>query len=159
MKNRALQIKDRIFYALLAAFALFSALNIPYIMRIGHRVVALNGLEFHFRYLSLQILAVVCACLGLALVIWSTKLKETREHRIFSMITGISAMGIPVLMGAYGFISFIFNAYLSDLLYGGHLKEPFFFKSLLFICPLVFLIGAIGSIVLLIQSKRVKNED
>ncbi len=55
-------------------------------------------------------------------------------------------MGLPVFVLLHNVISGLFN-----------IDEPFFFLIALLLCPIGFLVGVVGSIVLAIKSKQVKQ--
>jgi len=84
--------------------------------------------------------------LGLALIVLIVKRKvEGLQGRLkkFLLLTGASAVG---------FLPFVLLHNIVSALFG--VEEPFFFILAVFICPLGFLVGAIGTIVLLRKGKR-----
>ena len=71
----------------------------------------------------------------------------------FLLLTGASAVGIPVgavLHNAiYGLFIYFFGKYFWERI--GLSDEPVFFVMATIICPIAFLAGAIGSIVLAVK--------
>ena len=81
--------------------------------------------------------------LGLALIILVVKKKVEGLLKKFLLLTGTSAVG---------FLPFVI---LHNAVYGLFgVEEPFFFILAVFVCPLGFLVGAVGTIVLLKKRKR-----
>ena len=139
METKALRIRNFIFWALVVIFA---------------ALVAHPGLGSRWEYkrLLLVVIAVVFFALAIALLVLTVKLKEPLIRRIFFLLTGASAVGIPIF------------AILHNLVYGlfFHGKagddEAVFFILAVIVCPALFVVGMLGSIVLLISDKlRKKN--
>lgn len=88
----------------------------------------------------------------LAFGIW----KSSGILRTFVILTGASILGFPISVllhnAIYGLFILWFGA---DLWNGG--DEPFFFIMAVFICPLGFIVGAIGSIVLAVTRFKAKS--
>jgi len=85
--------------------------------------------------------------LGVALIVLTVKEKVGGTLKKFLLLTGASATGIFVFVllhnAIYGLFILCFGA---DFWNGG--DEPFFFIMAIFVCPIGFLVGAVGSIVL-----------
>ena len=91
--------------------------------------------------------------LGLALVVMAVKQKVERKLKFFLILTGASAA------------AFVASILLHNLIYGlfifllgpdfwiniGLKDEPLFFFIAILVCPIAFLVGAVGSIILLIR--------
>ena len=96
--------------------------------------------------------------LGLALIILTARAKLDKIFKSFLLLTGASAVGVFVsilLHGAiYGLFILLFGEGFWDRI--GVPDEPFFFIMAIFVCPLAYLVGTIGSIVLIIR--RGKHE-
>ncbi|MFC2003721.1 hypothetical protein ACFLV4_07280 [Chloroflexota bacterium] len=60
----------------------------------------------------------------------------------FLLLTGASAVGMPVSAFLHNVVSALFN-----------IEEPVFFIMAIFVCPIGILVGAVGTIVLAIKSK------
>ncbi len=96
--------------------------------------------------------------LGAALIFLTVKEKVGGMAKKFLILTGASAVGLPVFVllhnAIYGLFIHFFGAGFWDRIGLG--DEPFFFILAIFICPLGFLVGVVGSIVLAIKNKRAK---
>ncbi len=139
MKEKTIIIRNTIFWATAAIFA---------------AMVFAMGPRGWGRVLIC--LTVVFFLLGAVLVVLTAKLKESGVRKFFFILTGASAIGIPVC------------AVLHNLVYGLCVKfgwvfwgeggdEPFFFILALFVCPALFVIGSLGSIVLLVTARLKKK--
>jgi len=89
---------------------------------------------------------VVIALLGVALLFLTVKTKVEGILKKFLLLTGASAVGLPVCALLHNVVSRLFN-----------IEEPVFFFMAIFVCPIGFLVGAAGTIVLTLKSKRVKQ--
>ena len=85
--------------------------------------------------------------LGITFLVLTIKGKTKGISRKFQLLTGASAIGIPVSIllhnAIYGLFIHFFGA---DFWNGG--DEPVFFIMAVIVCPIGFLVGAIGSIIL-----------
>ncbi len=97
--------------------------------------------------------------LGVALIFLTVKEKVGGMSKKFLILTGASAVGLPVFAllhnAIYGLFIHFFGADFWERLGPGG-DEPFFFILAIFVCPLGFLVGVVGSIVLAIKNKRAK---
>ncbi|MFC1629763.1 hypothetical protein ACFL11_00865 [Patescibacteria group bacterium] len=75
--------------------------------------------------------------LGLALIVLTLKKKVEGSLKKFLLLTGASAVGFPVFVILHNVVDGLLNV-----------EEPFFFLLAVIVCPLGFLVGAIGAIVL-----------
>ncbi|MFC1928883.1 hypothetical protein ACFLWC_01290 [Chloroflexota bacterium] len=102
---------------------------------------------------------VVFVLLGVALLFLTVKTKVAGILKKFLLLTGASAVGLPVFVllhnAIYGLFIHFFGADFWDRTGIG--DEPFFFFMAVFICPIAFLVGVAGSVVLTIKSKQVKH--
>ena len=94
--------------------------------------------------------------LGLALIFLTVREKVAGMPKKFLLLTGASAAGFLVFIllhnAIYGLFIYFFGA---DFWNGG--DEPFFFIMAIFVCPLGFLVGVVGSIVLAIKKSSAAN--
>ena len=94
--------------------------------------------------------------LGVALIILTVKEKVRGTLKKFLLLTGASAAGFFVFVflhnAFYGLFIHFFGADFWDRIGLG--DEPFFFIMAIFVCPIGFLVGAVGSIVLAIKKSR-----
>ena len=100
----------------------------------------------------------VLLALGGALIYLTLREKISGMLKKFLILTGASAAGIPISVvlhnAIYGLFIYWFGADFWDRIGLG--DEPFFFIIAIIICPLGFLVGAVGSVVLAIKNKRAK---
>jgi MFS family permease len=85
--------------------------------------------------------------LGVTLLVLAARAKLKKMLKAFLLLTGASATGIFVFVLLHNLVYALFIYFLG----GGFWRagdEPVFFIMALFVCPLAFLVGAIGSIVL-----------
>ncbi len=136
MKVTALQIRNVVFWALISIFAILAAIISTGMGRLwGPKLLTLHMLI----YLAITLLA-----LGVVLVVLTVKLKEPRIRKLFFVLTGASAVGIPICVVLHNLVYALF-------FHGKGGDEAVFFILALFVCPALFAIGAMGSIVLLIR--------
>jgi hypothetical protein len=103
--------------------------------------------------LFMAVFGVLLCALGIALIVLAVKQKVGGLFKKFLLLTGASAIGIPVGIllhnAVYGLFIYFFGA---DFWNGG--DEPFFFIIGLIVCPLGFIVGVVGSIVLNVRRRR-----
>ena len=147
MKNIFKQ-RNRAFYALLAVFALFILA-----ITVGTGDVR-TGIPL------LIVLAIAFTAFGLTLVILSARLKEPKKQKVFFILTGASAMGIPVFAILHNVVYGLFMIWFGEGFWDTHGgDEPVCFIMAIIVCPLVFLVGTVGSIVILAKAKRPKADE
>jgi len=95
----------------------------------------------------------IFALLGVALIVFTLREKVAGTLKKFLLLTGASSAGLLVSVllhnAIYGLFIHFFGA---DFWNGG--DEPFFFIMAIVVCPIGFLVGAVGSIVLAIRRCR-----
>lgn len=132
-----------VFWAQVAIFLLIlSIFFIPVVREI------FKGIQFLLPF-------VVFSLLGLVLIYLTLKFKIKGILKNFLILTGASSVGIfiSILLHnlIYGLFIQLFGATFWERT--GLKDEPFFFFLGLFICPIGFLIGVIGSALLLLSKK------
>jgi len=128
-----------IFWALVGVFVIVvSMIFIPPAMRLL--------MPFGFLPAIFLPAIVVFILLGMALLFLTVKTKVGGILKKFLLLTGASAVGLPVFVLLHNVVSGLFN-----------IEEPVFFIMAIFVCPIGFLVGAVGTIVLAIKSKQVKQ--
>ena len=99
---------------------------------------------------------VVLLSLGGALLFLTLKERMREMLKKFLILTGASAVGIPISVvlhnAIYGVFIYFFGADFWDRI--GLTDEPVFFVMAIFVCPLGFLVGTVGSIVQFARSSR-----
>lgn len=122
-----------VFWALVAVFIV--ALGVIFI---GAPILGSLGTPVNPFFLIILLVPLILL-LGVALIVLTLRAKVRGGLKKFLLLTGASAVGGPV--------SFVLHNLVSGWL---GIEEPVFF-TIVFICPLAFLVGAIGSIVLFIK--------
>jgi len=84
--------------------------------------------------------------LGLTLLVLTVKTKTRGMIKAFLLLTGGSAVAMLVFVILHNAISGL-----------AHFEEPVCFMIAVIVCPMAFLIGAIGSIVLKVKKPMEKN--
>ncbi len=99
--------------------------------------------------------------LGLALIFFTLKQKVRGWLKKFLILTGASSSGFFIFAILHNVIYGLFILLFGEEFWnfcGG--DEPFFFIIAVLVCPIGFLVGVVGSIVLLIKnSKNKKGND
>lgn len=90
--------------------------------------------------------------LGATLIVLTLKNKIERPLKKLLLLTGISAVGFFVFVLLHNFTSGLLS-----MIYKKEIEELVFFLLAVFVCPLGFLVGAVGSVVLLLRKKQDKR--
>ena len=139
-----------VFWALVAIFVVIVSVFV-----VAQLVPAFRGQLFLW---FLIISGAAFVSLGVALIVLTVKEKVPGVLKKFLILTGASAAGFFISFLLHNFIYGVcihfFGADFWDRIGLG--DEPFFFFMAIFVCPIGFLVGVVGSIVLAIKSKRVK---
>jgi len=93
---------------------------------------------------------VIFFLLGLTLLILVARASIGETFKKFLILTGASTVGFIVSFILHNLISGLFSQW-----FGG--DEPFFFMMAVFVCPIAYLVGTVGSIVLIIRRKIYKT--
>ncbi len=95
--------------------------------------------------------------LGAALIVFTIREKVQGMLKKFLILTGASSAGVVISVllhnAIYGLSIYFFGA---DFWNGG--DEPVFFVMAVFICPIGFLVGAVGSIILALKRLRAEEK-
>jgi hypothetical protein len=139
----------RVFWLLLGAFVVIDSV---FLIPAARELVM--GITF------LIVGGTIFLALGVALMVLAVKEKVAGMLQKFFILTGASVVGIPVSVvlhnAIYGLFITWFGANFWDRIGLG--DEPFFFLMAVVVCPLAFLVGAIGSIVLVVKGRRMAGE-
>ncbi|MFC1985310.1 hypothetical protein ACFLUW_02795 [Chloroflexota bacterium] len=84
--------------------------------------------------------------LGVALIVLTVKERVQGILKIFLILTGASAVGLPVFVLLHNAVSGLFNT-----------EESVLFIMATIVCTIAFLVGVVGSVVLAIKSKQAKH--
>ena len=85
---------------------------------------------------------VVVLLLGVTLLVLTVKTKVRGMLKGFLLLTGASVVGLPVFVILHNAVSALF-----------HTEEPVFFMMAVIVCPIGFVVGVVGSIVLAIKKR------
>jgi len=135
-----------IFWALVGVFVVIASVFL---------IPAARELLMGFAFLIA--LGIVFFSLGVALIFLTVREKVRGKLKKFFILTGASSTGFFVSFllhnAIYGLLIYWFGA---DFWNGG--DEPFFFVMAVFVCPVGFLVGVVGSIVIAIKESRRAKE-
>ena len=95
------------------------------------------------------------ALLGITFLVLTIKGETKGISRKFQLLTGASAIGMPVSIFLHNAIYRLFKFFGAEFWNGG--DEPVFFIIAIVVCPLGFLVGAVGNIVLAVRRHRIAN--
>jgi hypothetical protein len=98
-------------------------------------------------YVFFAVLAVFFG-LGVTLLVLAVRAKLKKMPKAFLLLTGASAVGLPLSAVLHNAVYALFIYFFGEGFWNGIGDEPVFFMLAVFVCPLAFLVGAIGSIVL-----------
>lgn len=91
--------------------------------------------------------------LGVALLVLTVKTKVAGTLKKFLLLTGASAVGLPVFAVLHNLVYALFIMWFGEDFWGAMGDEPVFFTLATTVCPLGFLVGAVGTIVLAVKNK------
>ena len=135
-----------IFWALVAVFIVIAGVFLIPVFRelvMGFPFIIISGVVFFL--------------LGVALIVLTVKEKIGGILKKFLLLTGASSAGfiVSILLhnAIYGLFIHFFGA---DFWNGG--DEPVFFIMAIVVCPIGFLVGVVGSIVLAIKKDRMAKK-
>lgn len=124
-------------------------------------MIAIPVFRKHISFPIMAISGAILFLLGIALMIITIKAKIEGILKSFLILTGASSIGIFVSIflhnAIYGLLIYFLGADIWERL--GVTDEPFFFIMAIFVCPTGFLVGVVGSIVILIKKIMRKQEN
>jgi hypothetical protein len=148
MKIKALQIRNAIFWALIAIFAVLVSIIFTGLGRLWGPKLPSTAMIY---------LAITFLALAAVLVALTIKLKEPGIRKLFFILTGASAVAIPICAILHNLVYALCVKFGWVFLEKGG-DEAVFFILTIFIFPALFVIGVLGSVVLLISVKLRKKE-
>ena len=136
--------------------AIFWALVVVFVFIVGYIMIPIFS-----RYIGLDFIIVsgiIFFLLGIALIFFTIREKIKGLLKKFLILTGASAIGIPIGVILHNLFYALFIVWFGADFWErtGLGDEPFFFILALIVCPIAFLVGVIGSIVLFIKKKKRK---
>ena len=96
---------------------------------------------------------VVFAGLGVTLLVLTVKTKVAGMLKKFLLLTGASAVGLPVFAVLHNLVYALLILWFGEDFWGASGDEPVFFILATIVCPIGFLVGVVGTIVLAIKTK------
>jgi hypothetical protein len=102
------------------------------------------------------VLGIIFGLLGLVLAVLTLRLQEPRLHRVFFLVTGISAAGIPISVVLHNLVYALCIVFFGEDFWKDGSDEAFFFVLAIIVIPAAFVVGAVGSTVLLVRAKMTK---
>ena len=130
---------------------IFWALVVVFTLIVGYITIPIFRRYWSFYFIIVS--GIIFFLLGIALIFFTIKEKIKGLLKKFLILTGASAIGIPigVILHNLFYALFIklFGTNFWDRIGVG--DEPFFFILATIICPIAFLVGVIGSIVIFIR--------
>ena len=96
--------------------------------------------------------------LGAALIFLTVKEKVGGMSKKFLILTGASAVGLPVFIALHNIFYALLTLWFGEDFWGASGDEPVFFILATMVCPIAFLVGAIGSIVLRVKKSRTEKK-
>ena len=117
-------------------------------------VFTLNLLEgdLPFGYIMFPAFAIFVG-LGVTLIVLTVKRKVGGMLKKFLLLTGASAVGLPVFAVLHNLVYALLILWFGEDFWGSTGDEPVFFILAVIVCPIGFLVGAVGTIVLAIKNK------
>jgi hypothetical protein len=107
---------------------------------------------------SLPFFALLFFALGLALLILTIRARKELQRPLkrFLLLTGSSAVGVPASILLHGLVYGLFILLLGQDFWSrtGMEDEPLFFTMGIIVCPIAYLVGTVGSIILMLSKKR-----
>jgi amino acid transporter len=141
MKNKAIQW---VFWAMVAFFIISIASILILVPILGE-----NDGDSPLRLSGFAALPVFC-CLGVALLVLTIKKQEPGLLKKLLLLSGASAAGLFVFVLLHNGLTALL---ISAFHFAEDFDEPVFFILATIVCPLGFLVGAIGTIVLTIKNR------
>lgn len=146
MRERLSKARNVILYVLIVLFAVI--------------VASLGGRLVNVPFAVTAVLAIVFGLLGMVLVILAARLKGPRIQKVFFILTGASAAGMPIFAVLHNLVYGLLIALFGEGFWerqGSGGDEPVFFILAILVCPALFLIGTVGSIVLFVKARTARH--
>ena len=91
--------------------------------------------------------------LGAALLVLTIRQKLSGKPRVFLLLTGSAVVAMPVFAVLHNLVYAAAIKLFGADIWGSAGDEPFFFILAVIVCPLAFLAGAAGTIVLAVKDR------
>jgi hypothetical protein len=154
MHTTSQKIRDATFFLMVAIFSVLVAL----FSLGGHR----NAPAFQWAGLTWRVLApalaIGFALSGLVQVVLTLRLQEARLQKTFFLLAGAAALAIPICAILHNVVYGLFIWWFGEGFWAGHgTDEPVFFLLAVVVCPALFVVGSVGSMVVLIKARMSKQ--
>lgn len=126
---------DKMRYLILTVMAVIFAVLMCGVFGLNERLRIAN-----FSFNVLIGLVVGFVALAVLQIVLTVKSREPRLKRVFFLLTAASAVGIPVF-------AVLHNVVYGLFFHGSDGDEAFFFILALIVCPVLFVIGSLGSVI------------
>ena len=103
-----------------------------------------------------SLIMIIPFVIGVAIIIMTIKKIEKGLFRKFLLTVGASLTGFPIFIFLHNAVYGMFIHFFGEGFWNGG-DEPFFFIMAIIVCPLGFLVGVIGSILLAIRRFKTRN--
>jgi len=145
MRDKLIYVQ-KIFYALMGIFVLLVSYFLAWFPHETKRAL------FPF----VAILAVIFFIFGAVLIFLTLKLKTEKKLKVFLILTGASAVGflVGVILHNFFYGLGMVTGHIIILKYVTEALHVAFFIIAILVCPIVFLIGAVGSMLMLIRKRK-----
>jgi len=149
-----------IFWSLFGVFILL-AIVMQVLMGPPLRQLLNNSIGVDFVPMLFFVSGALFFMLGLALLILAIKTDINGIIKKFLILTGAAAVGVFASMLLHNLVYGAFIQFFGEDFWEriGMGDEPFFFIMAIFVCPLAYLVGTMGSIVLMFRRKQHKAND
>jgi hypothetical protein len=148
MRESLSKARNIVFYVLVVLFAVI--------------VASIGGELLNVPFAVTAVLAILFGLMGIVLVVLAARLKGPRMQKVFFILTGVSAAGMPIFAVLHNLVYGLFIVLFGEGFWERHGSggdEPVFFILAILVCPALFLIGAVGTIVLLVKARTAKQVD
>ena len=103
----------------------------------------------------LIVVGVLLLVVGIVLIITTVKRKVTGKLKVFQLLAGASALGVPVFAVLHNFAYMLGIMWFGESAFGNG-DEPVFF-TLALISVLGLLVGGIGTVIIRVKQRRTKS--
>jgi hypothetical protein len=147
MQATSPQARNAAFFVLVSIFALFVALFV------------LGGRLNWFPFPLLVVLAIAFFLLGLVVVVLTVRLNEARVKKAFFLLAGASAAAMPLCALLHNVVYALFLLWFGEGFWERHgADEPVFFILAIIVCPALFFVGTVGSLVSLTKASQDRGQ-
>lgn len=139
-------MKGKLIWSIFWAFVGVLVIAVTMLFTLGDLLVGMEH-PTPMGYVFFVSVGVVLTGLGVTLLVLTAKTKVERRLKKFLLLTEASFVGLPVFGILHNAVSGLTN-----------FEEPVFFILAIIVCPVGFLVGAIGSIVLRVKKSRTEKK-